>query len=188
MNEISGFKYLGLASLVLFLMAIFIVLTKVTRNPCWTASQHAASDQKVWVLYELVLSTALILFYLFCLKWFIPHFSLPYIFTILLTIIVTMKLVGNWLPDKSDGSLVTRLHRLLYYISGSFLLVLLLLVAISASFSTFSRVLASSVIVISIVFLILLLFDRKSHEKFLWYQLTYFLLFLAVIFNAAYLI
>ncbi len=185
---IPGFKYLGLASLILFLAAIHIVLSKVPTMSSRTASQHAANSKKVWVLYELVLSMALILFYFFCTKWFIPHFRLPNIFTILLTAIVSMQLIGNWLPDKSDGSLITRLHRLLYYVSGSLLPVLIWLIASSENFSVFSRILAGAAIGISVVFLILVLFVRKSHEKYLWFQLSYFLLFLAVIFNASYLI
>ncbi len=182
----TAFKFVGLVACALFICAILFVLAKVPTNPAWSLSKHAASRRAVWLVYESILSLGVVLFYIFFTQWFIPEFNLSIVFWVIITAIVSLQLVGNWLPDKNDSSLSARLHVLLYSLSGALFPVLLGLIALSPIFSLFSRVFAWIAIATSITFMLLFLLIKQTHAKFLWYQISYFLLFLTTILSAAY--
>jgi hypothetical protein len=182
----NWYELLGPVSIIWLWACLFLLILKWPGNISMTFSEHATKTRASILYYLLTFSTHLALFYIFIVKWFVPTYSLPTIFTILMSFALLGEFVALLIP--ATGGRKTVVHQ----VSSFFMLALLVpisgLMIISPHFPVFIRVFAALVafIMVSICLLFTLYKNAKQHQ--LIYQVVYggsfhLLVLLALIFR-----
>lgn len=95
----ESYRYLGVLASFLAWLAIAIVLLCWPRVRSQSVSNHVAAYKKAWLIYAPIESVALILFYVFMIKWFIPVLALSSTYQWLITVALSLELITVWVPD-----------------------------------------------------------------------------------------
>lgn len=104
-----SWPFVALISLSIFWFGLIILLTKWPRVANNSISQHSAAQRKSYIFFTAIQVSAGIITYLFMVKWFIPQFDLPILFTVVYTIVAWLQIISAFFPATSKG-LVGLIH------------------------------------------------------------------------------
>ena len=154
------YELLGIVS-ILWLWSSFFILTRLwPGNISMTFSEHAAQTKGSIVYYFLTFSVFLISFYVFIIKWLMPTYHLPKLFTLL----ITLALLGEFLAliVPTTGGVKTRVHDGASFLMLGLLVPLSGLIVTSSHFPMFIRVYAGLVVLIMITICLLFISDKRT--------------------------
>lgn len=130
------YRELGLLSMLLTWSAFAFLLYKWRGKKTMSLSLHAASARSAYYYFAAMLIVAGLVFYLFMLQWFIPAFSLPFGFTILISIMTVFTILTALIPDTKG--IQQFLHRFTAYSIAvlMFIVIIFILTTCSVHFIT----------------------------------------------------
>ncbi len=118
---------IALICLIIFWSALIFLITYWPRSGNKSISQHAASHRSSYIFFTIVQAPIGFILWVFMLKWFIPHFQLSTLFTIVYTITAWLQIVVSFIPDRMKGKTsVIHLHLANEFALGMFILAVLL--------------------------------------------------------------
>ncbi|MEK7571756.1 MAG: hypothetical protein AAB553_05780 [Patescibacteria group bacterium] len=188
MEPVESFKSFLLFSFIISTLAGSSMVWKGPKDKTKSVSFHAATAKKgTYMLYATAFITATILFYLFCLYWFIPTLQLPTSFTFLLTLMSLLLVLTALIPESGEW---IKLHALLAYGFAFLMMILLFFVLTAQTVSLFARIISG--ITCGWMTIVWYLYFFSSHKKkvasqYLFYQSSYVILFFLSILAATYI-
>lgn len=105
-------------SLIIFWLSLAFLLTHWPRSRNKSISQHSASNKQAYRFFTTVQVVIGFILYLFIIKWFIPTFNPPFIFTIVYSITAWLQIISAFIPDTVTGR-KSRVHQ---YLANGFAL------------------------------------------------------------------
>lgn len=185
MQVIESFRYVGVLASLTAWLAIVVVLYRSPIVKSKSISKHVATSRQTWLLFAPIETTALVLFYVFMVKWLIPVLVLPTAFTILVTFALLLELVTTWVPDTTGAK--HRIHHYTAYGAALLIPVVTLFIATASLTPNLAKVIAYLCTALSLFIIALFVVGKDTREKHLIYQSIYFACFhipiLAVIFT-----
>jgi hypothetical protein len=133
------FQYLGLILVLVTWLAGYYLVMKWRDKNSHTISRHAASTKHASLLFAAVLISCGFLFYIWLLKWFIPHLGLGLAFLIALTMAMLGQLVTALAPDIEG--LRRTIHHYAAYTMAILFMPLTALIFMAPHTSTLARIL-----------------------------------------------
>ena len=171
----QGYKYVGVISIALTWLAISFVLYKWPVLRSKSISKHVSAYKESYLLFAILTSVSLVLFYLFMFKWFIPVFTLPLGFKLVLIIGLILEFITVWIPDSTG--LKHSVHNFTGYSAAFLLLVMTSFIVASPAASTFVKLV--SLIATATMFSIFGFFlsVKSARQQHLIYQSVYIVSF-----------
>ena len=188
MEPIETFKSFALISFIISILSGSYMVWKGPRDKTKSVSFHAATaKKKLYFIYAIIFLTSTILFYLFCINWFIPTFQLSFGFNFLLQIMTVLLFLTALIPEAGKG---IKIHAIVAYGFAFVMMLLLLFVATSDLVSLFARIVAG--VTMGWMALGWYLFFFSSYKQlvvtyYLPYQYSYIILFCLSIAAATYM-
>jgi hypothetical protein len=177
-------KYLILVSLLSAATGCLLV-AKEQRNRAWSISQHAAASER-FILYVILRGIGLLSFYIFMRTHFMPAFSLPLSFHILLLVGLGGDFIGLFI--KEDDGLRGKIHRVFAYTMAASLPALLGLFLALTHVGIISRVIIAGAMLWLIAAVASLVFGwQHVWRNYLYYQSFYIILFFIAIIAATFM-
>lgn len=188
MEPIKLFNHFALIAIIIMLTAGTFMVWKGPRDKTKSVSAHAGTaNKKLYIFYALAFLTATILFYLFCINWFIPTFTLSFGFTFFLHLMILLLILTALIPESGEK---VKAHAIVAYGFAFMMIFLLLFVTLSPNVSLFARIFsgASTFWMITCWYLIFFSpFKKHVRAHYLIYQYSYVILFCLSILAATYL-
>ncbi len=185
MEVVETYKYLGLVYFAVIWAAMLYILGRKPHDKTKTISRHVAMYRKTFIMFAIVRTVALPLWVLFAFGWLVPALDLPIIATVLLATSIGADMVSAWVPAV-DG-LKGKIHSLSAFAVAAMYVPLSFLFAISSHVSELAKAIIWIDILLMLILWILFMAHRKSKEYYLYFQLTYFILFDTAFLSAAFL-
>lgn len=171
----ESYKYVGVVASFTAWLAIAAVLYSWPIVRSKSISKHVSAYKKAWLLFAPVETLALLLFYVFMIKWFIPALALSSLYKILVTLALILELVTTWVPD-TDG-IKHKVHHFTAYSAAWILPLLNILIVTSTAASMAVKVAAAFSAMIMITIIYKFLITKTAREEHLIYQSVYFACF-----------
>jgi hypothetical protein len=168
------YKYLGLVAVIQLWVCLLLMIRVWKGNSSMTYSEHAAKTKTASLYYFVVFSIHLVLFYVFALKWFVPNFSLPSTYMMVLTIALTGQFIAVLVP--TTGGVKTKIHDIAAYTMHMLLVPLNIFIVLSPSFSQTARYF-TAIMLIYMIFVWYIMATDKLKNKRLILQTFYGLSF-----------
>jgi hypothetical protein len=185
MESSEIFKSFELLLWIVSSLALWIMLARLPRNKAHSLSLHAATHATSYIFFGITLTAADILFYLFCIKWFIPTFHLPVGFTTTMILMVTLILFTAWIPHK--GKWRGKIHQIVAYGFAAMLPIMLFFLLLSPEISLVAKFVSGLALGYMLTGLCLLLFMKRFRTHYLLLQIIYILSFHVAILAATYI-
>jgi len=119
-------------ALLFFWFSLLVLLTRWPSVRIKSISQHSASFKSSFLFFTTVQVVVGVITYLFIIRWFIPQFHLPLLFTILYSLTAWLQIISAFIPD-SGKSLNHRLHQYLAYPFALGMLFILILLCLTTT-------------------------------------------------------
>lgn len=179
----QNYRYLVFIATILAWLAIGIVLWFWPVTKSKSISTHVSASKKAWLIFAPLETVALLLLYIFMLKWFIPTLILPTVYTALVSVVVLLELLTTWIPDTTGWKHTA--HRKTAY-GAAFLLPLLIMpILFSEATTAFSKMVTFISLSVMFYILYLLIAVKTARQKHLIYQSIYFACFYLPILSVA---
>ena len=178
MEPVESYKIFGLLSTIVSTLAALFIMLHGSRDKSKSISLHAAVVKKrSYAMYAFLFILATILFSLFCFYWFIPTFHLPFLFTVLLSIMMILLLLTILIPESGKW---IKTHRIVSYGFAFIMALLVFLLLISPAISSGARIISG--ICLGWMGITWLLFFFASHKRsiaahYLFFQSSYLIAF-----------
>jgi hypothetical protein len=178
-------KYLGLLAIIILIIGLVIIVLKWPQGRHLSFSQHVATRRHSIVYYTLLFSIVLPLLLLFFIGWFIPEFGISAWFGLFIVASSVTQYVCTLIPEV--GGWKTRYHRLLAGVSAVLLVPALMVILLTDSIETFSKLhtVVSLFIMLGIIYV--LFRGKGQHHQLLILQSCYFVAFFFPVLFIAYL-
>jgi len=164
------------------------MVLKGPKDKTKSVSQHAATANKeFYLMYAFAFLIGTILFYLFCMFWFIPTFTLSFGFTLSLHLMTFLLILTALIPESGKK---VKVHQIVAYGFASMMMLLLVFVAISPKVSVLARIVSAvSVCWMAICWHLAFFspYKQKVNLYYLLYQYSYVILFVLSILAATYI-
>jgi hypothetical protein len=182
MNEV--YKPLGLLSITITWLTLAFLLVKWSPQKGKSISQHAAASKQAYFMMGIVETIVLPLFYLFIVKWFVPHFQLPRLFTVTVSLSALGFFIAAWIPDTQGW--LSIVHRLWAYGSATLFIPATTILCLSSNISDTAKITSFIVLAYEIISLSLFFTTEKAKQFHLYLQGGYILLFHVLILTTVY--
>ncbi len=180
--------YLGAASIAMLWLTIAYILTKWPIDRRLTISRHVARHRQSFVLFAIVSTLGLVLFYIFSQAWLVPTYQLPPSFLRLLFLVTALQIGASLTPDSSRPDAITKLHTFCAYLAAMLLPALIAYIALAPGVSPTLRAVAwTSDLLMLACFGVLALRVKLLIDNYLISQAAYIALFHIVILTATFL-
>lgn len=153
------------------LTAVFVA----GKNKQKSISLHTASNKKIILLLAILSPISMSLFMIFAIYWVAPNVSLPTLFAVLSVLSFTGYILAAWFP--AVNGLSGKLHDIFAYGASILLIPTSLILATSSGISMFARVMNTAACIIMLGSFAILLWHKPARKSYLYYQITYFLIF-----------
>lgn len=188
MEPVESLKSFGLLSVIVMTSAGSFMVWKGPRDKTKSVSAHAGSaNKKLYLLYATAFLTATILFYLFCMLWFIPTFNLSFGFTFFLHLMTILLVLTAFIPEAGKK---VKAHAIVAYGFALMMLLLLFFVALSGNISFAARILSwISILWMSLGWYLIFFspYTKQVRSYYLFLQYWYVILFCLSILAATYI-
>lgn len=188
MEPIETVKSFGLLSVVIMTSAGSFMVWKGPRDKTKSVSAHAGTaNKKLYILYALAFVTATILFYLFCMLWFIPTFNSSFGFNIFLNLMTILLVLTALIPESGKK---VKAHKIVAYGFALMMLFLLFFVALSENISLVARLLTRvSILWMALGWYLMFFSPYKIQVRsyYLLFQYSYVIVFCLSILAATYI-
>ena len=164
-------QYLGLLSLIFTWLAILIVLCNNPREFHKSISHHAVKRLRIYRVFALLVSLALLLMFGFLVLWLIPAFSIATPLTALFTIALLMELMTTWVP-LTEGKKF-HIHNTLSYGTALLMPIIYLGIIFTTPLPALALIIMCVALAIMLTLLGMFFMVPKSLEKYLTYQSIY---------------
>lgn len=164
-------KYLGLLSLLLTWLAVLIVLCNNPREFHKSISHHAAKRAKIYRIFALLISMALLFMFGFLVLWLVPALSMAMALTALFTIALLMELMTTWVP-LTEGKKF-HIHNTLSYGTALLMPIICLGIIFTTPLPSLALIIMCVALAIMLALLGMFFLVPKSLEKYLIYQSIY---------------
>ena len=178
------FKYLGLILVIFSWLAGGYLIIKWRDKTLPTISRHAASSKHASLFFAVVLIIGGLLFYLWLLKWFMPHLDLGVAFGTILTVAVACQIVTALAPDTTGKSKL--IHHYAAYSMALLYLPLTALIIIAPHISDGAQIICSIAGLYLVATFITIVLLGQAKDKYLLFQALYVMAFQSLILVAAY--
>jgi hypothetical protein len=185
MQTVEDYKIFGPLCAAAVWAAILIIVKKWPGHRSMTISAHAAAYKEAYLFFAIVRSFANPFFALFLFGWFIPALRLPTVASVLAALFLVFDLVTAWIPQVPGWK--GTVHKVTAYAMASLYLPLAVIIALSPEVSDTARVIIYGCITAMVVYWGIFAVSKKPKEYFLYFQMTYFILFDTVFLSAAFL-
>lgn len=175
MDFSESYKYVGVIASFTAWLAIAVVLYKWPVIKSKSISKHVAAYKQAWLLFAPLETVALVLFFFFMFKWFIPALNLPTTYSIVVTMALLLELITTWIPDTHG--IKHKIHHFTAYGAAWLLPILNLSIVFTPAASVVSRVAALVLFVAMVAIIYMFLRIKGTREKHLIYQGIYFACF-----------
>ncbi len=188
MTPVETFKSFALLTFLIGAVAGCYMVWSGPRDKTKSVSAHAGTaNKKLYILYALAFLISTVLFYLFCMFWFIPTLHLSFGFTLSLHVMTILLVLTAFIPQAGKK---VKLHAVVAYGFAFYMMLLLFFVALSSNISLIGRIFSSGVTLWMISMWYLFFFSRykaKIAARYLLFQSSYIILFFLSILAATYL-
>ena len=146
-------------------------------------SHHAAAGKQSYLLMAMTESISLAIFLVFTLHWMATKFSLPTIFNMCCVGIAVGFAMAAWIPVSGPRG---RLHDFFAYTAALLFIPTLGVLASSPNITIVVRIVDALVLLILVGLFAYVKRSEQSRQSYLYWQLTYVLLFDFAILTTAY--
>lgn len=168
-------KNIGFLTFILLdLMGIFI-LWKWPAQRHHSMSQHITLNKHSQLLFALTFTTVGVLSGIFLAGWFGPAWQMGEIYYALVAIITLGHIVIAWVPATEGRSL--KIHNIAALSTILSMLFVVFVVVMTTSLSLQQFVAAALFLLFGVYIIFLFKFVPKAHAEFMFYELSYFVLF-----------
>lgn len=98
-----GWKITALASILIFWLSMYILLTHWPREANKSISRHAAANRNTYLFFTPVQVVIGIIMLIFMLRWFMPTFQTGLLFNWVFVTTATLQITSALLPDRIHG-------------------------------------------------------------------------------------
>lgn len=171
-------NFYKLSGLLAFLIAWAGMLTAIFTqgiNKQKSISLHTANSRKTIILLAILSPLSMLLFMIFTIRWMAPVFDLPLLFIALSMISFAGYILAAWFP--AVGGMSGKLHDIFAYGASLLLIPISFILATSPNISLPGRFMNVIACVIMIGSFGILLWYKPARKSYLYYQITYFLIF-----------
>lgn len=176
------YQTIGFIATALCLGAIFDVLSQPKMDLSRSISHHAARDSQTHLRFAVTMTLGILLFGIFSLGWFAPHFDMPWIFTAVLALALILELATTWVPLTRGWKFTA--HQIASYGTALLIPVLLTFITLSDEVSKPAAYLCAACTVLILTFIFLFLFVRSQRKYYLAYQTIYVVCFFVGVLGA----
>jgi len=185
MEAVEAYKIFGPLSAVAIWAAMLFIIKKWPGHRGMTVSAHAAAYKEAYLLLAIVCPISYPFFALFMFGWFIPVLQLPLAFSWLAGLILILDFIIAWVPQHPGWKGIV--HKLGAYAMASTFLPFAIMLARAPAVSGTARAVIWTCILLMALFWVIFVASKRSKGYFLYFQLTYFLLFDITFLAAAFL-
>ena len=165
---------LGLLSIVVAWVGLFILIWKWKGNKSMTFSQHAAKHKSAQIYYFLLWAICLPPFYWFMINPFSDKLGLGLLFKLVVSLATFCMLVAASVPEIAGWKYTV--HRLAAF-GMAWLFVPLVVLVLTANASAISHKVAISSLIYMVFCIAILQKNRRNHPKMLILQGLYIVVF-----------
>jgi hypothetical protein len=183
----ESYKFLGILSIAIAVAAAWYLVKTWPKGRGSSLSRHAGAHKTAYWIFMAVLVGDGLLFYLFMLKWFVPAMHLAAGYTVLLTLGYALQVGTAFIPDRADGSRLSRSHGLVAFSMAGVMELLTTWLVFADGVSVPARLLAGIGAGWMTFFWLLFVFVKSTHRFFLVYQTLYIASFYVCILAATYI-
>jgi len=180
----TSFKSLGILSIIIVWGGLLFLLSKWRGDKSMSFSLHAAQTKSSKIYYFSLFLITIPLFYLFIIKWYVPSFDLPNIFTYFVTAGVLGQLIAVIVPAIKGRK--EQIHNFGAY-SMAFSMVPISVFIAFADIPPPVRILTIVGIIYMIGAILLFFYVKRTHSSYLYFQAAYIALFHAIIISSTYI-
>lgn len=185
MNVHEDLKIFGLLSVLITWLAITYILLRRPRDAAKSISHHAATGDKDYKIFAVLMTLGVISMLVFMTLWLVPVFRLPVIFTVIALLAVVLELIATWVPLTTGRKYV--IHQGCSYGAAFLIPVILLLLAFSEGLPDAPRYISLAAVILMLTFMALFKLAKKTRDNYLWFQSLYVLAFHISLLAVAYL-
>ncbi len=168
-------KNIGFLTFILLdLMGIFI-LWKWPAQRHHSFSKHITLNKTSQLLFALSFTAVAVLSGIFLAGWFGPAWQMGEIYYALVAIITLGQLIIAWVP-ATQGRLL-KIHNIAALSTILSMLFIIFVVVMTTALSLQQFITAAVFLLFGVYIMFLFKFVPKSHAEFLFYELSYFVLF-----------
>lgn len=168
------YKLSGLLAFLIAWAGMLLTVFTQGRDKSKSISLHAASDKKTIVLLGVLSPISMTLFMVFAVKYITPLLQLSGSFVVLNILAYLGYILAAWAP--ATGGTKTKLHNFFSYGASLLLIPISVILVTSPQVSTTSRIISAMFLITAGAFGYL--FWRKpDRSDYLYFQISYFLLF-----------
>jgi len=185
MIAVEDYKIFGPLCAGAIWAAMMVIIKKWPGNRSMTISAHAAAYKEAYLFFAIVRTVANPFFALFMFGWFIPTLQLPISASILVGLWLVGDLVTAWIPQVVGWK--GTVHKVAAYAMASVFLPLGIIIALSPIITDTAQTVVTVCLSSMALYWLIYVVSERSKDYFLYFQLTYFLLFDATFLAAAFL-
>lgn len=168
-------KNIGFLTFILLdLMGIFI-LWKWPAQRHHSMSQHVTLNKNSQLLFTLSFTIVGVLSGIFLAGWFGPAWQMGEVYYALVAIIALGHIVIAWVPATEGRSL--KIHNIAAFSTILSMLFVVLVIVLSSSLTLQQLASAALFLAFGAYIIFLFKFVPKAHAEFMFYELSYFVLF-----------
>ena len=175
MQPDEGIRVVGMVSVALTWLAIGYIILITPRVLSKSISHHAAVNIRPYYLFATLMTTAMLLMYVFMAGWLAPALLLPIGFTALITVAILLEVVATWIP-LSTGWKYT-VHQVCSYGAALLMPAILLFILSSPLVNEVARTLCIGALLLMAFLTLLGVFVKATHKHYLIYQSSYIVAF-----------
>lgn len=176
-NEL--YPYMGLLSFILTWFAISYVLYKNPRELSKSISHHASKDIRVYRVFAVTMTAALLLLTAYLSLYLIPTANLPIVLVSLFVIAIILELLTTWIPLSDDRRFHP--HAVLSNTAAFLMPVITTGLVFSSHLKSAALTVAYMGLVVMVGLLVVFFAIPKARNTYLVYQSMYILAFLLTI-------
>ncbi len=148
-------------------------------------SLHAASNKQAQKIFALAVTIETAFYMLFIFKWFVPHFGMPFVFSMLIAWVASLHFITGVVPETEGLS--KWIHRKASYAVAWLFIPALFIIATTGTIPTNARILAGAYVLMMLTLWYVYVTQPTRRQEDLIYQSIYISALPITVIAAAYL-
>ncbi len=169
------YKLSGLLAFIIAWVGMLIAILTQGKNKQKSISLHTANSKSTIILLGVLSPLSMFLFMIFTTFWMAPTFDLSLSIIVLSIISFAGYILAAWFP--AVGGVSGKLHDIFAYGASLLLIPISFILVLSPNISLFGRLMNAIACIIMIGSFGILLWYKPARKSYLYYQITYFLVF-----------